>query len=147
MVKSERAVISPEKTQQEPGTGNGLRHPRVLVVEDSADLRDFLRKILVYRGYRFLGAADGIEGINIAKQEHPDLILMDLSLPHLDGLEATRRIKAEASLEHVPVVAVTAHARASDEARAREAGCIDYISKPYALGDLMQLVNRYAPLR
>lgn len=139
-------VIDVQERGSELDPRDGLRRPKVLIVEDSADLRDFLRKVLVHRGYAFLGAADGIEGINIAKEERPDLILMDLSLPHLDGIEATRRIKADASLRHVPIIAVTAHARSADEARAREAGCIDYISKPYALGDLMQLVNRYAPL-
>lgn len=102
---------------------------RILVVEDVEFNRDLMVQLLE-DNYEVLTAEDGAEGIERAKRDRPDLILMDLSLPGVDGWEATRRIKQDPALRHIPIVAVSAHAMTGDEARARECGCDDYISKP-----------------
>jgi two-component system cell cycle response regulator DivK len=102
---------------------------RILIVEDVEFNRDLLVQLLE-EDYELLTAIDGAAGIEQATREHPDLILMDLSLPVVDGWEATRRIKANAALQHIPIIALTAHAMTGDEAKAREAGCDDYLSKP-----------------
>jgi CheY-like chemotaxis protein len=119
--------------------------PRILVVEDNADMRDFLQRILERRGYGFLGAADGVEGMELALTEHPELILMDLSLPTLDGYEATRLLKANPDFAAMPILAVTAHARSVDKEKALEAGCDAYISKPYSIHQLFELIERFLP--
>lgn len=118
---------------------------RILVIEDNADMREFLQRILARRGYDYLGAEDGVEGVEIARRERPDLILMDLSLPVLDGFEATRLLKADPATVHTPILAVTAHARDIDKTRALEAGCDGYISKPYSIRDLFDLMARFLP--
>jgi CheY-like chemotaxis protein len=102
---------------------------KILVVEDVEFNRDLMVQLLE-EAYEVVTALDGREGIERAQRDRPDLILMDLSLPGMDGWEATRRIKADPALAHVPVIAVSAHAMTGDEARARECGCDDYISKP-----------------
>jgi len=102
---------------------------KILVVEDVEFNRDLIVQLLEDR-YEVVTAVDGAEGIERAEREQPDLILMDLSLPVMDGWEATRRIKANPALKHIPVIALSAHAMTGDEARARESGCDDYISKP-----------------
>lgn len=101
----------------------------ILVVED-VDLNLELLVQLLEDDYRLLIARDGEEALSLTCSEHPDLVLMDLSLPRVDGWEATRRIKANAQVSHIPVIAVTAHAMQGDEARARETGCDDYLTKP-----------------
>lgn len=116
--------------------------PCVLVVEDNGDMREFLARVLSMQGYDFLEAADGEEGLRIARTDRPDLILMDISLPSLDGFEATRRLKQDPELRHIPVVAVTAHARPADEQRALDAGCDGYLSKPYTLRNFLEVVER-----
>lgn len=116
------------------------RLPRVLVVEDNGDMREFLARVLIRQGYEFLEAADGEEGLHVARTQHPDLILMDISLPLLDGFEATRQIKHDPATAHIPIIAVTAHARPADEQRALEAGCDGYLSKPYNLRDFLTVV-------
>lgn len=121
--------------------------PRVLIVEDNVEMRKFLRQVLGHHGYELLEASDGVEGVQITRQERPDLILMDISLPQLDGLEATRQIKEDPELPQIPVIAVTAHARSSDEQRAREAGCDGYLSKPYSLRSLVDLVQSFLPIQ
>jgi len=126
-------------------TGANSAIPAILVVEDSPDMRDFLQRVLLQWGYRFIPAMDGAEGIALARTEKPDLILMDLSLPCLDGLEATRQIKADPNLQHIPIIAVTAHARTADEVQAKKAGCDAYISKPYGLRKFADLIRSYAP--
>ena len=118
---------------------------RILIVEDNGDMRDFLRRVLERHGYAHLEAADGLEGMEIAQRDHPDLILMDMSLPELDGFEATRRLKADPNVQHIPIVAVTAHARPADEKRALEAGCDAYLSKPYSLREFLDAVQRFLP--
>jgi two-component system, cell cycle response regulator DivK len=102
---------------------------KILVVEDVEFNRDLIVQLLE-DDYEVLTAADGAEGIRLAEQERPDLILMDLSLPVIDGWEATRRIKADEALKGIPIIALSAHAMRGDEERARQSGCDDYLSKP-----------------
>ena len=102
---------------------------RILVVEDVEFNRDLMVQLLEEE-YEVLTAVDGLEGVKRAQRDRPDLILMDLSLPGLDGWEATRRLKADPMLRQIPIIAVSAHAMTGDEARARECGCDDYVSKP-----------------
>lgn len=125
-----------------PANGGIRPRPRVLVVEDNGDMREFLARVLSMRGYEFLEAADGEEGLQVARTQLPNLILMDISLPALDGFEATRRIKQDPAMRHIPVVAVTAHARPADEQRALDAGCNGYLSKPYSLRDFLAVVEK-----
>lgn len=102
---------------------------RILIVEDLEFNRDLVIQLLE-DSYDLLTAVDGAEAITIAEREHPDLIIMDLSLPGIDGWEATRRIKADATLTHIPIIALSSHAMRGDEEKARQAGCDDYLSKP-----------------
>jgi CheY-like chemotaxis protein len=111
--------------------------PRILLVEDNELNRDMLGRRLERRGHAVLLALDGQQALDLARAERPDLILMDLSLPVLDGWEATRRLKADAALRGIPVIALTAHAMASDEAGARAAGCDDFDTKPIELPRLL----------
>jgi len=98
-------------------------------IEDVGLNRDLLVQLLE-DSYEVLTAADGAAGITLAEREHPDLIIMDLSLPVVDGWEATRRIKADPALRHIPIIALSSHAMRGDEEKARQAGCDDYLSKP-----------------
>jgi two-component system, cell cycle response regulator DivK len=102
---------------------------KILVVEDVEFNRDLIVQLLE-DDYEVLTAADGAEGIRLAEQERPDLILMDLSLPVIDGWEATRRIKADEALKGIPIIALSAHVMRGDEEKARQSGCDDYLSKP-----------------
>ncbi len=111
--------------------------PKLLLVEDNEMNRDMLSRRLERRGYQVVCAIDGQQALDVVRREKPDLILMDMSLPVLDGWEATRRLKADAELQGVPVIALTAHAMAEDEARARAAGCDDFDTKPVELPRLL----------
>ncbi len=102
---------------------------KILIVEDVAFNRDLLVQLLE-DDYEVVAAVDGLSGIEMAERERPDLILMDLSLPVVDGWEATRAIKSNAALKNVPIIALTAHAMEGDEEKARSCGCDDYLSKP-----------------
>src|SRR5215813_13807308 len=102
---------------------------RVLIVEDVELNRDLLVQLLE-EDYELLTATNGAAGVELAERECPDLILMDLSLPVIDGWEATRRIKANPTLQHIPIIAVSSHAMREDEEKARQCGCDDYLSKP-----------------
>jgi CheY-like chemotaxis protein len=104
--------------------------PKILVVEDNEENRDSLRRRLERRGFEVVVAEDGQRGIDVATVEKPDLILMDMNMPTLDGWEATRRLKALPDLGGTPVIALTAHAMTGDRERAIEAGCTDYHTKP-----------------
>jgi CheY-like chemotaxis protein len=115
---------------------------RVLIVEDVELNRDLLVQLLE-EDYEILTAADGAAGIEMAAREHPDLILMDLSLPIIDGWEATRRIKADATLRGIPIIALTAHAMMGDEDKARASGCDDYLSKPINEDLLFEKLRRF----
>ena len=103
---------------------------KILLVEDNEMNRDMLSRRLQRRGHEVLMAMDGAEGVALAQRELPHLILMDMTLPVLDGWEATRQIKADSALQAIPVIALTAHAMSEDRARAIEAGCDDYDTKP-----------------
>jgi two-component system cell cycle response regulator DivK len=111
--------------------------PKILLVEDNEMNRDMLSRRLERRGYEVVIAVDGQQGVDMARVEKPDLVLMDMSLPVLDGWEATRRLKAEADTRGVPIIALTAHAMAGDREKAMEAGCDDYDTKPIELPRLL----------
>ena len=113
----------------------------ILLVEDNEMNRDMLSRRLARKGYRVLCAVDGEKGIEVARSDAPDLVLMDMSLPVIDGWEATRRMKADAALKHIPVIALTAHAMADDREKALEAGCNDYDTKPIELPRLLAKVE------
>jgi two-component system, cell cycle response regulator DivK len=115
---------------------------KILIVED-IDLNVDLLVQLLEDKYELVIANDGETGLKLAQQERPDLILMDLSLPGLDGWEATRRLKANTRLNHVPVIALTAHAMPSDEAKIRAAGCDDYLAKPLNENLLFEKLERF----
>jgi CheY-like chemotaxis protein len=109
----------------------------ILIVEDNEMNRDMLSRRLVKKGYEVLLAVDGETGLEVARANTPDLILMDMSLPVVDGWEATRRLKSDDRLKHIPVIALTAHAMANDRDKAFEAGCDDYDTKPIELPRLL----------
>jgi two-component system cell cycle response regulator DivK len=111
--------------------------PRILLVEDNEMNRDMLSRRLQRRGYEVLIAVDGQLGVELAQTELPDLILMDMSLPIIDGWEATRTLKAATTTKDIPVIALTAHAMSTDRDRAIEAGCDDYDTKPIELPRLL----------
>ena len=114
---------------------------KLLLVEDNEMNRDMLSRRLVRRGYEVAIAIDGAQGLEMARTERPDLVLMDLSLPVIDGWEATRRIKAAQETRHLPVIGLTAHAMAGDREKALEAGCDDYDTKPIELERLLKKVE------
>ncbi|HZT61081.1 MAG TPA: response regulator [Pyrinomonadaceae bacterium] len=116
--------------------------PVVLVVEDFEDNRFMMRRLLEMSGYRVVEAVNGKQAVEVAASERPDIILMDLSLPMLDGLAATRRIRAYDGLGKVPIVAVSAHDSADFHAEALAAGCNEYVTKPIDFDQLVQLLDR-----
>lgn len=118
-----------------------MAQKRILIVEDGEFNRDLLVQLLG-DDYKVLVAVDGEEGIKKARQERPDLILMDLGLPGLDGWEATRIIKATEELKHIPIIAVTSHAMVGDERKSLEAGCNDYLSKPIDEEELLAKIRK-----
>ena len=117
--------------------------PKILLVEDNEMNRDMLSRRLQRRDFEVVVAVDGKEGIEKAGSENPELILMDMSLPEIDGWEATRRLKADEATRSIPVIALTAHAMESDKAKALEAGCDDYDTKPV---DLTRLLGKIEAL-
>jgi CheY-like chemotaxis protein len=118
-----------------------MAHKRILVVDDTDWNRDLLVQLLE-DDYDIAQAVDGAEAVKQAAAVRPDLILMDLGMPVMDGWEATRRIKADPALKEIPVIAVTSHAMVGDEITAREAGCDDYIAKPVDENLLMEKIRR-----
>jgi len=116
--------------------------PRVLLVEDNEMNRDMLSRRLIRQGFEVLIAVDGAEGISMAKANLPDLVLMDMSLPLVDGWEATRQLKAAEQTRQIPVIALTAHAMSGDRDKALEAGCDDYDTKPIELPRLLEKMRR-----
>ena len=114
---------------------------KILLVEDNEMNRDMLSRRLERKGYTVVMAMDGESGVSMAHSEAPDLILMDMSLPVLDGWEATRRLKSEADTQSIPVIALTAHAMSSDRDKALEAGCNDYDTKPVELARLLAKIE------
>ena len=116
---------------------------RILVVEDQEDLRGVLRDLLSGSGYAVLEAPDGQAAITTAKSDRPDLILMDIQMPVLDGYEATRQIKADPAFKATPIIAVSSFAMKGDEEKARAAGCDHYITKPYSPMQLLRVIRGY----
>ena len=118
---------------------------RILVVEDQADNRQILHDLLTSVGYEIFHAENGEEALAAAAKERPDLILMDIQLPLLDGYEVTRRMKADPALRAIPIIAVTSYALSDDEGKARAAGCDAYVSKPYSTRALLAKIREYVP--
>ncbi len=116
--------------------------PKILLVEDNEMNRDMLSRRLSRKGYDIITANDGQQGVERARREYPDLILMDMSLPVMDGWEATRQLKSDAQLAAIPVIALTAHAMAGDAEKAYQAGCDDFDTKPVDLERLLAKMNR-----
>ena len=116
---------------------------RILVIEDQEDNRQILRDLLTSADFEVIEAADGEAGLAAAAAHRPDLILMDIQLPGLDGYEATRRIKTDAVLQTIPIIVVTSYVLAGDDDKARAAGCDAYISKPYSPRQLLAMVREY----
>jgi two-component system, cell cycle response regulator DivK len=118
---------------------------RILVVEDQEDNRRILRDLLTSVGYEVVEAVSGEDGVRMAETHAPDLILMDIQLPGLDGYEATRRIKANAVLRQSPIIAVTSYALSGDDTTAFEAGCDAYVSKPFSPRALLAKIREFLP--
>ena len=117
--------------------------PTIMIVEDYDDTRLLLKQGLEILGYGVLEASNGQEAVEIADREHPDLILMDLDLPILDGIAATQRIRQQSHMEGVPIVAVTAYPMSYSRVKAFAKGCNEYMAKPIDMSELANLVNRY----
>ena len=117
----------------------------ILVVEDQEDNRRIMRDLLTSVGYEVMEAVTGEEGVAAAETHRPDLILMDVQLPGLDGYEATRQIKANPDLEHIPIIVVTSYALSGDDVKAFEAGCNAYVSKPFSPRELLAKIREYLP--
>ncbi len=118
---------------------------QILVIEDQEDNRAILRDLLNSAGFDVIEAVNGREGVDLAAAEKPDLILMDIQLPVMDGYEATRQIKAIPALASIPVIAVTSYALSGDEAKATAAGCDGYVTKPFRPRDLLAKVREFLP--
>ena len=117
--------------------------PKILVVEDNQDNREMVVKVLKFNGYQVVEAVDGEEAIEKAKTEHPDLILLDIFLPKMDGYEATRRLKGDTSLRNIPIIALTAHAMKGSMEEALAAGCDGYIPKPIDVRELPKQIQHF----
>ena len=115
---------------------------KVLLVEDNEMNRDMLSRRLIRRGFQVVFAMDGQQGVDLARSERPDIILMDMSLPVIDGWQATRRLKADDATRSVPVIGLTAHAMSGDREKAIDAGCDDYDTKPVELDRLIGKIER-----
>ncbi len=118
---------------------------RILVVEDHEENRRIMRDLLTSAGYEMIEAVTGEEGVTLAQTQHPDLILMDIQLPGIDGYETTRRIKADPALRAIPIIAVTSYALSGDDVKAREAGCNDYVTKPFSPRALLGKIREHLP--
>ena len=118
---------------------------RILMVEDTEDNRQIMRDLMSITGYELIEARDGAEGVAMAGLHKPDLILMDIQLPVMDGYEATRRIKADPALMHIPIIAVTSYALSGDEAKTLAAGCEGYVAKPFSPRLLLAKIREFLP--
>jgi len=116
---------------------------RILVIEDQEDNRQILRDLLTSADFEVIEAEDGVAGVAAAAAQRPDLILMDIQLPLLDGYEATRRIKADPALRAIPIIVITSYALSGDDEKARAAGCDAYFSKPFSPRQLLAKVREY----
>jgi two-component system cell cycle response regulator DivK len=118
---------------------------RILVVEDQEDNRQIVRDLLLTTDYEVIEAENGEEALAAVAKQQPDLILMDIQLPVMDGFEATRRIKADPALSAIPIIAVTSYALGGDEEKARAAGCDDFVPKPFSPRELLAKIKKYVP--
>lgn len=118
---------------------------RILMVEDTEDNRQIMRDLMASTDYELVEAADGAEGVAMAAKHKPDLILMDIQLPVMDGYEAARRIKSDPALRHIPIIAVTSYALSGDEARTLAAGCDGYVAKPFSPRLLLAKIREFLP--
>jgi two-component system, cell cycle response regulator DivK len=116
---------------------------RILVVEDQEDNRQIIRDLLAATDYELTEAENGEEALVAVAKQRPDLILMDIQMPIMDGYEATRQIKADRALQSIPIIAITSYALSGDEQKAREAGCDDYVPKPYSPRQLLAKIQQY----
>ena len=116
---------------------------RILMVEDTEDNRQIVRDLIATTEYELIEAADGAAGVAAAAAHRPDLILMDIQLPVMDGYEATRRIKSDPALQHIPIIAVTSYALSGDEAKALAAGCDGYVAKPFSPRELLEKIHQF----
>jgi two-component system cell cycle response regulator DivK len=117
----------------------------ILHVEDNEFNRKIVRDLLTRTSYRLVEAVDGEEGVQMALRERPDLVLIDIQLPKMSGLEVTRRLRTEPATAHVPIIVITSFALSGDDQRAREAGASYYLSKPYSPRELLEAIRRFAP--
>jgi CheY-like chemotaxis protein len=136
-------MADPRRANAEAGARDGGVPPLVLVVEDHEDTRFLLRTVLEMHGYRVSEAADGEEGVHVACSVHPSLVIMDATLPRLDGIAATRRIRSDSALKGVPVVFLSGNTQPDFRAAAFDAGGTDYLIKPIALDALISVLERY----
>jgi two-component system, cell cycle response regulator DivK len=118
---------------------------RILMIEDNEDNRRILRDLLTSKGYDVIEAEDGIDGVSAAETFRPDLILMDIQLPGIDGYEAARRIKANSESRKIPIIVVTSYALSGDDVKAFEAGCDAYVAKPFSPRDILSKIGEYLP--
>jgi CheY-like chemotaxis protein len=132
---------------QDSGSPRHARESKVLVAEDHEDTRVLLRTLLERRGFAVVEASDGVEACDVAQRERPDLILMDGGLPLLDGIAATRRLRGLAPLSGVPIVFLSGHAGPQHQLAARDAGCDDYVVKPFDVAQLDHILSRHLPGR
>jgi two-component system, cell cycle response regulator DivK len=132
-------VLPLSRGRERGSGGDGL--PKILIVEDDELNRDSLRRLLRRRGFEIVLAVDGEDGVATARAEAPDLILMDMSLPVVDGWEATRRLKADPAVQATPIIALTAHAMSGDRDKALAAGCDDFDTKPIDLDRLLPKIH------
>jgi two-component system, cell cycle response regulator DivK len=117
----------------------------ILYVEDNEFNRKIVRQLLARTAYRLVEATDGEAGVSAARTEHPDLVIMDIQLPRMSGLEATRQLRADPATAAIPIIVITSFALAGDEDKAREAGAAAYLAKPYSPRELLQMIRQLAP--
>lgn len=119
--------------------------PKILVVEDHEDNRRIIRDLLTAHGFDVVEAMTGLEGVREAERQNPALILMDIQLPEIDGYEATRRIKSQPDLHHIPIIIITSYALSGDDLKAYAAGCDEYVSKPFSPRNLLTKIRNLLP--
>jgi two-component system cell cycle response regulator DivK len=118
---------------------------KILVVEDHEDNRRIIHDLLTAHGFEVVEAVTGLEGVRAAERQNPALILMDIQLPEIDGYEATRRIKSQPELKHIPIIIITSYALSGDDLKAYTAGCDEYVSKPYSPRKLLTKIRKFLP--
>jgi two-component system cell cycle response regulator DivK len=136
-------VISEQALRSETMENDRAQHGKILVVDDNKDSRELVVKILRAKGHQLCEAVDGEDALEKVTAEHPDLILMDISLPKIDGHEVTRRLKSNARFASIPVIALTAHAMKGDREKALAAGCEGYISKPINIREFYNQIKEF----